>query len=73
MRCEAQSVPCGTATQAICNDAARPNPAEQMGKLLLSEPLGLARPRDPGWSGLRSGLFTGSLMSRLEFTAPTHN
>lgn len=39
MRCEAQSVRRGTATQAIRNQAARPNLAEQMCKLLLNEPL----------------------------------
>ena len=39
MQCEAQSVPCSSAAQAICNDAVRPKLASQMCMLFLNKPL----------------------------------
>jgi protein O-GlcNAc transferase len=34
MRCEAQDAPCGQATPAVCNNAARPNPTGEIGELV---------------------------------------
>ena len=34
MRCEAQDGPCSSATQAACNEAARPNPKGEIGELI---------------------------------------
>ena len=34
MRCEAQDGPCSSATQAACNEAARPNPTGEIGELI---------------------------------------
>jgi len=39
MQCEAQSVPCSSAAQAICNDAVRPKLASQMCMLFVNKPL----------------------------------
>ena len=39
MQCEAQSVPCSSAAQAICNDAVRPKLAIQMCMLFVNKPL----------------------------------
>ncbi len=44
MQCKAQSVPCGSATQAICNTAVRPKLTSQMCMLFLNEPLVSGQP-----------------------------
>ncbi len=41
MRCEAQDGPCSSATQAACNEAARPNPTGEIGELISCHILSL--------------------------------
>jgi len=49
MQCEAQSVPCSSAAQAICNDAVRPKLASQMCTLFVNKPLPLSEVEEEVW------------------------